>query len=63
MKRVQYFHYGTPEKLPLDDVTPPDAGRGQIRVQIRAAAANPMDWRRYARIFLDSHRRQHCQNT
>jgi NADPH:quinone reductase-like Zn-dependent oxidoreductase len=44
MKRVQYFHYGAPEKLRLDDVTPPDAGRGQIRVQVRAAAANPMDW-------------------
>ena len=29
MKRVQYFHYGAPEELRLDDVTPPDAGRGQ----------------------------------
>jgi NADPH:quinone reductase-like Zn-dependent oxidoreductase len=45
MKRVQYFHYGAPEELRLDDVTPPDAGRGQIRVQVRAAAANPMDWK------------------
>src|SRR5271165_3539737 len=45
MKRVQYFRYGAPEELRLDDVTPPDAGRGQIRVQVRAAAANPMDWK------------------
>lgn len=45
MKRVQYLHYGGPEELRLDEVTPPDAGRGQIRVQVRAAAANPMDWK------------------
>jgi Zn-dependent alcohol dehydrogenase len=45
MKRVQYLHYGAPEELRLDEVTPPDAGRGQIRVQVRAAAANPMDWK------------------
>ena len=43
MKRVQYLHYGGPEELRLDEVTPPDAGRGQIRVKVRAAAANPMD--------------------
>jgi NADPH:quinone reductase-like Zn-dependent oxidoreductase len=45
MKRVQYLRYGAPEELRLDEVTPPDAGRGQIRVQVRAAAANPMDWK------------------
>ena len=43
MKRVQYFHYGVPEELRLDETPPPDVGRGQIRVQVRAAAANPMD--------------------
>ena len=45
MKRVQYFHYGVPEELRLDETPPPDVGRGQIRVQVRAAAANPMDWK------------------
>jgi NADPH:quinone reductase-like Zn-dependent oxidoreductase len=45
MKRVQYLRYGAPEELRLDDVTPPSPGRGQIRVQVRAAAANPMDWK------------------
>lgn len=45
MKRIQYRRYGGPEELRLDEVTPPDAGRGQIRVQVRAAAANPMDWK------------------
>ena len=45
MKRVEYFHYGGPHELRLDDVKPPDVGQGQICVQVRAAAANPMDWK------------------
>jgi NADPH:quinone reductase-like Zn-dependent oxidoreductase len=45
MKRVQYFQYGAPQELRLDEAPPPDVGRGQIRVQVRAASANPMDWK------------------
>jgi len=43
MKRIQYLHYGAPNELRLDEVTLPDPGRGQIRVQVRAASVNPMD--------------------
>ncbi len=45
MKRVQYRHYGDPEELSLDEAPRPEPGRGQIRVQVRAASANPMDWK------------------
>jgi len=45
MRRVQYRHYGGPEQLRLDEVSLPDAGKGQILVQVKAAAANPMDWK------------------
>jgi NADPH:quinone reductase-like Zn-dependent oxidoreductase len=45
MKRVQYLHFGSPDELRLDEVKIPDAGKGQIRVQVRAASANPMDWK------------------
>jgi len=45
MKRVQYLRYGRPEELRLDEAPLPDAGRGQIRVQVKAASANPMDWK------------------
>jgi len=45
MKRVQYLRYGGPDELRLDEVKQPEPGRGQIRVQVRAAAANPMDWK------------------
>jgi len=45
VKRVHYLHYGAPEQLRLDEVKQPDPGRGQIRVRVKAAAANPMDWK------------------
>ena len=45
MKRVQYSRYGGPEQLRLDEVRQPDPGRGQVRVRVMAASANPMDWK------------------
>jgi NADPH:quinone reductase-like Zn-dependent oxidoreductase len=45
MKRIQYLRYGGPEEMRLDDVTPPSPRQGQIRVQVRAASVNPMDWK------------------
>lgn len=45
MKRVQYHRYGGAGELQLDEVTLPSPGPGQIRVQVMAAAANPMDWK------------------
>ncbi len=45
MKSVQYHHFGGPEELRLEEVTLPEPGRGQVRVRIKAAAANPMDWK------------------
>ena len=45
VKRVQYLHYGDPEELQLVEAPPPVAGKGQVRIQVRAASANPMDWK------------------
>ena len=45
MKRVQYHHYGSPEELRLDEVSRPNAGKGQILVKVKAASVNPMDWK------------------
>ena len=44
MKRVQYLQYGGREPR-LDEVGQPEPAQGQIRVQVRAAAANPVDWK------------------
>lgn len=43
MKKIQYSRYGGPDELRLDEVTPPDPGKGQVRVRVRAASVNPMD--------------------
>lgn len=45
MKRIQYFKYGGPEELRIDDVDMPEPAQGQIRVRVRAASVNPMDWK------------------
>ena len=44
MKRIQYDRYGGPEQLRLDEVDLPIPGRGQVRVRVKAASVNPMDW-------------------
>lgn len=45
MKAVQFEEYGGPEVLHVADVEEPHAGPGQIRVAVRAAGVNPMDYK------------------
>lgn len=45
MKRIQYHRYGGPEVLHVEEFALPEPVCGQIRVRVRAAAANPMDWK------------------
>lgn len=44
MKRIQYHRYGGPEVMRLEDFEPRDLGADNVRVRVRAAAANPMDF-------------------
>ena len=44
-KRIQYHQYGGPELMRLEDFEPPAPGKGEVRVRVMAAAANPMDWK------------------
>jgi NADPH:quinone reductase-like Zn-dependent oxidoreductase len=44
LKRIQYNRYGGPEELRLDEVSLPQLRSGQIRVRVKAASVNPMDW-------------------
>ncbi len=45
MKRIQYHRYGGPEVMRLEDFEPTRPGPGEVLVRVRAAAANPMDWK------------------
>ncbi|MDT8911436.1 NADP-dependent oxidoreductase [Amycolatopsis sp. PS_44_ISF1] len=45
MKRVSFAEFGGPEVLRLEEAEEPHAGPGQVRVLVRAAGVNPVDWR------------------
>ncbi|MGW2865209.1 NADP-dependent oxidoreductase [Streptomyces sp. NPDC001205] len=45
MKRVSFAEFGGPDVLHLADAEEPHAGPGQIRIAVRAAGVNPVDWR------------------
>ncbi len=45
MKAVQFARYGGPEVLEVVDVEEPHAGPGQVRIAVKAAGINPIDWK------------------
>ncbi len=44
LKRIQYHRYGGPEVMRLEDFKPRQLGADDVRVRVRAAAVNPMDF-------------------
>ncbi|HYW96029.1 MAG TPA: NAD(P)-dependent alcohol dehydrogenase [Bacteroidales bacterium] len=45
MKAVIFNHYGGPEVLEYTDVVTPRPKAGEIRVSVKAASVNPVDWK------------------
>jgi NADPH:quinone reductase-like Zn-dependent oxidoreductase len=45
MKAVQFSEYGDPEVLRVVEAEEPHAAAGQIRVAVRGAGVNPIDWK------------------
>lgn len=45
MKKIIYEEFGGPEVLRLVDAEVPRPGPGQVRIAVRAAGVNPVDWR------------------
>jgi NADPH:quinone reductase-like Zn-dependent oxidoreductase len=45
MKAVTYTDYGDPEVLHVGEADEPHPGTGQIRIAVRAAGVNPIDWK------------------
>src|SRR5687768_2746761 len=44
MRATQFRTYGGPEVLEWAEAPDPHAGPGQIRIAVRAASVNPIDW-------------------
>lgn len=47
MRALQFTAYGGPEVLEWADAPAPHAGPGQVRVVVRAASVNPIDWKTF----------------
>src|SRR5919199_1351452 len=45
MKALQFSEYGGPEVLTVGDAPEPHAGAGQVRIKVKAASVNPIDWK------------------
>jgi NADPH:quinone reductase-like Zn-dependent oxidoreductase len=48
MRALQYKAYGGPEVLEWTEAPDPHAGSGQIRIAVRAASVNPIDWKAFS---------------
>jgi NADPH:quinone reductase-like Zn-dependent oxidoreductase len=48
MRALQYTTYGDPEVLKWADAPEPHAGPGEIRIEVRAASVNPIDWKTFS---------------
>jgi NADPH:quinone reductase-like Zn-dependent oxidoreductase len=45
LKAIQYSRFGGPEVMVLTELPDPRPGPGQIRIAVRAAGVNPIDWK------------------
>ncbi|MBR1163351.1 NAD(P)-dependent alcohol dehydrogenase [Bradyrhizobium elkanii] len=45
MKRIQYYAYGGPETMKLEDFALETPGPGQVAVKVEFTAINPIDWK------------------
>jgi NADPH:quinone reductase-like Zn-dependent oxidoreductase len=48
MRALQYKAYGGPEVLEWAEAPEPHPGPGQLRITVRAASVNPIDWKRFS---------------
>lgn len=53
MKAITYSSYGDPSVLTLTELPDPKVGPGEVRIAVRAASVNPVDWNIMAG-YLDS---------
>ena len=51
MRALQFTAYGSPEVLRWAEAEEPHAGPGQIRIAVRAASVNPIDWKKVSGLL------------
>jgi NADPH:quinone reductase-like Zn-dependent oxidoreductase len=51
MWALQFTEYGEPEVITLGEAPEPHAGPGQIRIEVRAASVNPIDWKARSGVY------------
>ncbi|MET9338330.1 NADP-dependent oxidoreductase [Nonomuraea sp. NPDC003804] len=55
MKKVNFAEFGGPDVLHIIEAEEPHAGPGQVRIAVRAAGVNPVDWRIREGQILKAH--------
>ncbi|WP_271219013.1 NADP-dependent oxidoreductase [Streptosporangium carneum] len=55
MRKVNFTEFGGPDVLHIIEVEEPHAGPGQVRIAVRAAGVNPVDWRIREGQILKAH--------
>lgn len=55
MKKVNFTEFGGPDVLHIIETEEPHAGPGQVRIAVRAAGVNPVDWRIREGQILKAH--------
>lgn len=45
MKAARFHTYGSPEVLKIEEVDVPKPGLGEVRIAVKAAGINPIDWK------------------
>ena len=53
-RRVEFSRFGGPEVLDLVEVTPPEAGPGEVRVGVLATSLNPLDYKIFGNLPTSS---------
>jgi NADPH:quinone reductase-like Zn-dependent oxidoreductase len=53
MRALQFRAYGGPEVLEWAEAPGPHAGPGQIRIAVRGASVNPIDWKTISGVMAD----------
>ena len=51
MRALQFAGYGGPDVLAWDEAPEPHPGPGQVRIAVRAASVNPIDWKVFSGLM------------